>query len=328
MKKTIAIILIVQAIILGCQQLPSNQDTSSNVPDDSLEYIIPDTSLIPRDAFGDAVRYGRNLMEKTAFFIGPKGSNGQYTRNLMACSNCHQQAGTKPFSFNLMRSHQEYPQYRPREDKILTLAERVNNCITRPHNGRPLPYESKEMIAFLSYLKWINSFVIRKDRFAGEKNLQIQYPDIAANAKTGSVLYTQHCERCHQKKGEGLFNADTTAYLYPPLWGDLSYRKGSSMNRVTKMAGWLKANMPHQLASHTNPVLSDVEALHIAAFINDESIHSRPGDATYDYPNPLTKPMDYDKGPYADPFSEEQHKNGPFPPIIKYWEEKGQKLVK
>ena len=106
-------------------------------------------------------------MINTAYYIGPSGIKGSYLGNKMNCTNCHQDGGTKPFSFNLMSSHDNYPQYRAREGKILTLAERVNNCVMRPHNGKPLPLDGEEMVAFLSYFKWINRFVPKGKTFKG-----------------------------------------------------------------------------------------------------------------------------------------------------------------
>ena len=116
----------------------------------NADLIKVDFSQIPQNKFGDEVRYGYDLMQNTAYYIGPEGKNGKYLGNKMNCTNCHQEAGTKAFSFNLMAAHDNYPQYRGREGKVLTLAERVNNCIERPHNGRPLPLDSREMVAFLS----------------------------------------------------------------------------------------------------------------------------------------------------------------------------------
>src|SRR5262245_16967259 len=91
---------------------------------------------IPDGKFGDEVRYGLDLMLNTAYYIGPNGVNGKFLGNKMNCTNCHQQAGTKPFSFSLVRSHELYPQYRAREGKVLSLTQRINNCIERPHNGK------------------------------------------------------------------------------------------------------------------------------------------------------------------------------------------------
>jgi thiosulfate dehydrogenase len=274
------------------------------------------------------VRYGRDLMMNTAYYIGPNGVSGNYTSNKMNCTNCHQDGGTKPFSFNLVMSHERYPQYRAREGKVLTLAERVNNCVMRPHNGKPLPLDSKEMIAFLSYLKWINAQVPEGVKgIKGEKNLEIEFPDRAADPNKGAELYAMHCQRCHGANGEGLITATQASYTYPLLWGDSAYQPGSSMHRVIKMSQWLKANMPFDSAKWNKPVLTDEEAMDIAAFVNNDKIHKRPNPKTFDYPHPEEKSIDYDKGPFADNFSAEQHKFGPYKPIIEYWKSKGWKPV-
>jgi thiosulfate dehydrogenase len=292
----------------------------------SYQVVIPDTTTIPSGPFGEAVKYGRELMLNTSYYIGPNGINGKYLGNKMNCTHCHQDAGTKPFSLNLMRSHERYPQYRSREDKILTIAHRINNCVVRPHNGIPLPYDSKEIIAIQAYLKWINSFVIRVDSIVGEKNLPINYINRSADPKKGEALYAIHCERCHQNDGAGKMKSDNISYEYPPLWGPYAYQPGSSMHRIVMQARWLKANMPYDKATWQNPILTDEEALDIAAYVNDDRIHQRPNPVNSDYPNPLTKPMDYGKGPYADTFPEWQHKFGPYQPIVDYWNANGMKL--
>jgi len=225
-------------------------------------------------------------------------------------------------------SHDHYPQYRAREGKVLTLAERVNNCVVRPHNGKPLPLDSKEMIAFLSYLRWINSQVPDgvKD-IKGDKNLEIEFPERSASSDRGAELFALHCQRCHGAKGEGLIGAGQSTYTYPLLWGDSAYQPGSSMHRVIKQAQWLKANMPNDSAKWNKPILTDEEALDIAAFVNDDRIHKRPNPPSFDYPYPEEKAIDYDKGPFADSFSAKQHKFGPYKPIIDYWKSKGLKPV-
>ncbi|WP_414654802.1 c-type cytochrome, partial [Flavobacterium sp. UBA4854] len=146
MKKTFLIGLFSAlsiAVFNSCTK--SNSQTlaskTTEEKEDEEGYITIDTSKIPDDQFGESVRYGRELMMKTAYYIGPNGKNGQYLGNKMNCTNCHQDAGTKPHAFNLMSSHDNYPQYRGRENKVLTLAERVNNCIMRPHSGKPLPLD-------------------------------------------------------------------------------------------------------------------------------------------------------------------------------------------
>ncbi len=304
------------------------EESKTTATANTEDFVIPDTSKIPNDSFGVLVRYGRELLVNTAYYIGPDGKNGRFTGNKMNCTNCHQDAGTKPFSFNLVLSHSRYPQYRAREGKVLTLAERINNCVMRPHNGKPLPLDSREMVSILSYLKWINEQVPRTiTKVKGEKNLSVEFPERAANPETGAYIYQARCSRCHGKNGEGLIVAGQASYTYPLLWGDSAYQPGSSMHRVIKQAQWLKANMPYDSAKWNKPVLTDEEAMDVAAFVNNDLIHKRPSPKTFDYPNPIEKAIDYDRPPFADTFSVTQHKYGPYLPIINYWKQKGMKAV-
>jgi thiosulfate dehydrogenase len=80
------------------------------------------------------------------------------------------------------------------------------------------------------------------------------------------------------------------------------------------MASFIKNNMPYGLASHDTPKLTNEEAWDVAAFII-----SQPRPEKFfpeDWPKIETKSIDYPYGPYADKFSEKQHKYGPFGPIV------------
>ena len=81
------------------------------------------------------------------------------------------------------------------------------------------------------------------------------------------------------------------------------------------MAGYIKNNMPFLQTSHENPVLTDEQCWDLASYINSKP---RPHmNQSMDWPNIKKKPFDYPFGPYADSFSEEEHKFGPFQLIIK-----------
>lgn len=337
MKISNACIVVMLLMVTIIYLLPSCSDEkvkqqnaktiTSGIVTDTASLASFDTSLIPHDKFGDAVRYGRQLMLNTAYYIGPKGVNGKYLGNKMNCTNCHQDAGTKPFSFNLMSSHDNYPQYRAREGKILTLAERVNNCVMRPHNGRPLPLDGKEMVAMLSYFKWIGSLLPRGAVIKGLKNMDISFPVTAANPQRGRILFEENCARCHGTNGEGQLTAEKTGYVYPPLWGNEGYQPGSSMHRVIKQAQWLKSNMPYDKVSPGKPFLTDDQVLDIAAYVNADDIHPRPDPKSFDYPHIEEKAIDYDRGPFLDTFSVASHKYGPYKPIIEYWKARGVRPV-
>ena len=52
-----------------------------------VEILKVDLSAIPMNKFGDEVRYGRQLMLNTAYFIGPDGIKGKYLGNKTAASS-------------------------------------------------------------------------------------------------------------------------------------------------------------------------------------------------------------------------------------------------
>ncbi|HLP56488.1 MAG TPA: c-type cytochrome [Fluviicola sp.] len=290
--------------------------------EDTTAYLAPDTSAIPNDEFGDLVRYGRDLVQNTAYYLGPEGVKGKYLGNKMNCTNCHLDAGTRPYGLNFLSTHGRYPQYRARENRILSLAERVNNCIERPHNGIPMPLDSREMNAIISYIKWLGEGIPVNGRVEGDKGIELKLPDYQLDVNHGKAVYKQECARCHGEDGQGKMLANNVTYEYPPLWGKQSYQPGSSLFRIIKAAQFIKANMPHDQVNWQKMKLSDRDALDVAAYINSEQ-HVRPQKEGLDYPDIKTKPIDYPFGPYNDTFTETQHKYGPYPPIIEYRKKKG-----
>jgi thiosulfate dehydrogenase len=102
-------------------------------------------------------------------------------------------------------------------------------------------------------------------------------------------------------------------YLYPPLWGSHSYNDAAGLFQLSKLAGFIKNNMPNGITYHA-PGLSNQDAWNIAAYINAQPRPSK--DKSKDFPVVATKPIDYPFGPYTDSFSEQQHKFGPFEPIV------------
>lgn len=318
---TVFTVLVV--LIVGCKPKNERVVAFEEAATDTLDVVTaPDTATIPDNDFGDLVRYGRELILYTARYIGPDGTAGKYLGNKMNCTNCHLDAGTRPFGLNYYSTHGRYPQYRARENRILTLADRVNNCIERPHNGKAMPVESKEMLAIICYIKWLGEGIPVDQRVDGDDGMELRLPDYQLDIKNGRCVYHRECARCHGVHGEGKFLPDNSTYEYPPLWGMTSYEPGSSMFRIIKAARFIKANMPHDKATWKKPVLSDRDALDVAAFVNSEE-HERPAKEGLDYPNVKTKPIDYPYGPYDDHFSEEQHKYGPYKPIIDFRKKKG-----
>ena len=314
--------LLVASVCWKCSTTPKTNSEVEELAEIEDIWFAPDTSDIPHDEFGEMVRYGRKLMVNTAYYLGPEGVVGKYLGNKMNCTNCHLDAGTRPYGLNLLSTHGRYPQYRGREDMILTCADRINNCVERPLNGKPLPLNSKELNAMQCYIKWLGQNIPVEQRVDGDEGIEIKLPDYKLSPKLGKVVYDKDCARCHGENGEGKMLASGVTYEYPPLWGKNSYQAGTSMYKIIKAAQFIKANMPHDKSSYQNPFLTDIEALQVSAYINSND-HERPMKVGFDYPDLRKKSIDYPFGPYDDPFTEEQHKYGPYKPIIAYRKKKG-----
>lgn len=262
------------------------------------------------------IDYGRELIVHTAQYLGPQGSVAKLMGSRMNCQNCHLDGGRKPYGISFESVHARYPDYRAREGKVLTLVDRINNCVERPMNGKPIPPESREMRAMLAYFAFLARGVPVGSRIVGDRlNDMVHFPTRPADPEKGRLIFEAKCVSCHGADGQGKLNAQGNEFIYPPLWGPESFNAGSNMHRVIKLAAFIKANMPLG-ATYNVPLLTDTESFDVAAFVVDGTRHSRPPSHWADFPNVAEKPIDFPKGPYADGFSEAEHKYGPFRPII------------
>ncbi len=268
----------------------------------------------------DRINYGKELIAHTSEYLGPKGKVKAIS-NGMNCQNCHLNAGTQPWGNNYFAVQATYPKFRERSGSIENQVKRVNDCFERSLNGRALDSSSREMKAILVYIKWLGSDVPKKKTPRGSGIYKLKYLSRAADPDKGKVVYDQKCQSCHQANGEGVLAADGRSYTYPPLWGDHSYNTGAGLYRISNLAGYAKYNMPFGV-TYENPQLSDEEAWDVAAYIN--SMPRPTKDLSSDWPKIAGKPIDHPFGPYADPFSEKQHKYGPYKPI-KEWRDKHKK---
>jgi len=67
--------------------------------------------------------------------------------------------------------------------------------------------------------------------------------------------------------GQGVQKSDGSGYTYPPLWGANSYNFGAGLFRLSRFAGYVRANMPFG-ATYERPMLSDEESWDVAAYVN------------------------------------------------------------
>ena len=310
-RRWLAAAMLVTAELLGGHDLRAAETVSI----DLSKWTPPDIGTIGDDPFGRLVKYGHTLFTDTANEIGPLGSNlsKRFAGNSLACQNCHLQAGTQPYAMPLTGIWGQFPQYRAREGAVATLEERINGCMTRSMNGRALPLESREMRAFLSYLRWLSTGIPDGAKLVGAGTLSIQEPARVADLGHGAQVFAENCAACHGSDGLGRRAQYGAGYQFPPLWGSDSYNNGAGMSRLLTAAAYAMHNMPIGTTFDT-PVLADDDAYDVGAYIVSKK---RPAMANLekDFPVRLEKPIDTPYGPFSDGFSPEQHKFGPFGPI-------------
>lgn len=273
----------------------------------------PDSTAIPNSEEGKLILYGRELISHTAIYLGPKGKVKAIS-NGMNCQNCHLKAGTVLFGNNYSAVASTYPKFRDRSGTVESIEKRVNDCIERSLNGQRLSDKSLEMRAIVSYIKWVGKDVHKDSvpRGAGIKTPTLL--ERPADSGKGKIVYFNQCARCHGKNGEGLMGENGVEWKYPPLNGENSFNIGAGLFRITRFAGYVKANMPNDLASYDKVILSDEEAWDVAAYVLSLPRPSK--DINFDWPNISKKPIDHPFGPYADGYTEAQHKYGPFQPML------------
>jgi thiosulfate dehydrogenase len=297
-------------IFSSCNQRRPQQELPPSISV-SEEWSAPDTNSIPNNEAGQLIKYGRDLVMHTSHYLGPNGTIAHIS-NGMNCQNCHLDAGTRKWGNNYSAVASTYPKYRARSGSIEPIEKRVNDCLERSLNGHVIDSSSNEMRAIVAYIKWVGKDVSKDSVPKSAGIFKVPLLEGKPNTSGGEEVYKMKCVSCHGYDGQGKRDTTSNYYLYPPLWGDHSYTTGAGMYRLSRLAGYVRMNMPLN-ATYENR-LTDEDAWNVAAFI---SSMPRPVKVfKSDWPKLTEKPFDYPFGPYADTFPEVQHKFGPWQRII------------
>ena len=306
--------IVVTLLLLS---IPRGRESST-----SIKAEAPDSSWIAPSLFVDQelqgeerqlIIYGQDLIAHTASYFGPNGSI-QAISNGMNCQNCHLQAGKRIDGNNYSAVFSTYPKFRDRSGSIETIRKRVSDCFERSLNGQAPDSNSREYKAIYAYIKWLGKDVDKGVKPKGSGIPKLGYLDRAADPVKGKLVYQNQCLSCHGANGEGQMNLAGNEYEYPPLWGDHSFNVSAGLFRLSNMAGYVYTNMPFNQAMPGKPKLSMEEAWDVSAYVN--SMPRPQQKFAEDWPNIAKKPFDHPFGPYTDGFSEQQHKYGPFKPIL------------
>src|SRR5262245_40707385 len=183
-----------------------------------------DVNALQASPDNDLIRYGRDLVVSTAEHIGPQAANAEarFAGNNLACTNCHINAGLQAFAAPFVSTFTSYPLVV--DDRFLTLNARINGCMTRSMNGKPLPDRGREMEAIVSYIKFVGKGAPQDVRVEGMGLKTLKPPTDPPSIERGEAVYATACARCHGSDGLGEKKpAPEPGYLVPPLWGNDSF---------------------------------------------------------------------------------------------------------
>jgi len=218
--------------------------------------VLLDPQQAPPDVRQSIMR-GFRIIEDTQTYAK------QYSGDRLNCKNCHFEGGDtlggKNNGISLVGVTTQYPSYSARFGKMMTLADRINNCFERSMNGTPLPVDSQMMQDIIAYLSWISKEVrqYKTIPWLGLARLKSQHtPDPTA----GKKVYEIYCAMCHQRDGSGRIVGSLEDH--PPLWGPGSFNNEAGMTRINTLSSFIYWNMPFMDAG-----ITEDEALDVASYI-------------------------------------------------------------
>lgn len=224
-----------------------------------LQFDLQDPELAPQK-IRETVLYGYKLITDTQKYAK------EFAGDKLNCANCHFAGGItlggKGGGISLAGVAAKYPYYNKRAGAVIDLPTRINSCFKKSMNGTPLPLDSPEMLAIVTYLHWISkNFPIYQDvPWLGLKKVEIKYK---SDPNNGKKYYAQYCAQCHGNDGNGHLSYANGNQNIPPLWGPHSFNDAAGMNIEETLASFIYYNMPYLEPS----VLSPEQASDVAAFI-------------------------------------------------------------
>jgi thiosulfate dehydrogenase len=199
---------------------------------------------------GSLIRYGHDLIADTPRYAG------QYITSRMSCAACHPKAGTVAREGSLLGTYARFPQWNRRAHRFIALQDRLAECFLYSMNGHPPAYYSREMIAMTAYIAWLSRGSNIGIGFDNQDPKKVNAPS-APDAANGAKVYVARCASCHGADGNG------KGLAMPPLWGPASFNDKAGMNRMDRIAPFVRTAMPQDAPG----TLTDQEATDVSAYI-------------------------------------------------------------
>ena len=203
-----------------CILLAALPAKAGNGPVSGYEFLLPETRALQDDDFANPgmlwVETGQRLWEEV-----PAATP--------SCGGCH----GEPSAMRGVGTR--YPQWSEREQRVISLEQRINLCRTGNQKSQPLPFESEGLLG-------LTALVMHQSRGL-PMNVATDGPAAAAYARGESYYNTRRgqlnlaCANCHVEhvgdrlRGETISQGQVNGFpIYRQLW--------QTMGSVSRMIGW------------------------------------------------------------------------------------------
>src|SRR5580692_3701588 len=150
-----------------------------------------DPHTLPSGPLGKSIAYGHDIIVQTQSLMKP------YVRAQMSCAACHLAGGTQPRGGSFIGLYGRFPQWNKRARRVIALQDRIAECFLYSMNGKPPAYDSKAMIAIVSYIAWLSRGTpVGAKESASDRYIE-PLPSASPNPLRGSKLFAQRCAACH-----------------------------------------------------------------------------------------------------------------------------------
>ncbi len=269
--RSVAVAVAASLLSLGVQAEQRFPVNNPEVKEGQFVHVPPTMDDLEKSDFHPELK--RVIRRGHDLFVNTQQLRGKNVFNNMNCNSCHMGEGRLPFAGPVWPAAVILPNYRPKNDHVNNLEERISGCFSFSMNGIPPEYGSDDMLALTAYHQWLAKGVPIYQpggNMYGRGYPRLADPAKEMNAERGAKVYVENCSICHADDGGGLVERDEV--VFPALWGDKSYNWGAGISRHYTLSSFIKHNMP---LGRPNS-LSDQDAWDVAYYINTQERPQEP----------------------------------------------------
>jgi thiosulfate dehydrogenase len=196
----------------------------------------------------------------------------------VTCQSCHRDVGDRANAASIGHGAVALPHMMTSMSQPIRFDRRVLMCFARSLDSFDLGLDAREITRINVYANWLaQKAQLPIGVLPPGRGIPILYDALGKGQSflAGEHVYSGYCQPCHGFAGNG-GAPPVDGRVAPPIAGPQSFTRAASTAEAFRLAGFVQANMPPG-ASREQPVLSDQQALDVAAYLTQLG---RPADFT------------------------------------------------